>query len=111
MRASELCHRVKIQSKPSGEPARDEYNYKTPVEWEDYRTLCGKIEFLSVKDSINAKAIGSETTARLKLRKRNDIHTGMRVIHNGQIFQIVSPAKPDNINGQIYMTLELALVE
>ena len=69
------------------------------------------MEFLSVKDSINAKAAGSETTARLKLRKRKDIDSGMRVLFDGQTFQIVSPPKPDNENGRIYMTLELSLVE
>jgi len=111
MRASELCHRVTIQRKPPGEPEYDQHNYEIPTEWEVYKTLWGKIEFLSVKDLINAKAIGSETTARLKLRKRDGIGTDMRVLYNGQIFQIVSPAKPDNINGQIYMTLELAFVE
>ncbi|WP_180007716.1 phage head closure protein [Acinetobacter sp. YH16057] len=58
----------------------------------------------------NAKAAGSETTARLKLRKRDDIDSSMRVLFDGQTFQIVSPPKPDNENGRIYMTLELSLV-
>lgn len=77
----------------------------------EFKKLWGKLDFLSVKDSINAKAAGSETTARLKLRKRKDIDTGMRVLFDGQTFQIVSPPKPDNENGRIYMTLELSLVE
>ena len=107
MRASELCHRVLIQS---NEPTRDENNYETPV-WSDYKTLWAKIDFLSVKDAIQAKAAGSQTIARLKLRKRKDIDSGMRVLFDGQTFQIVSPPKPDNENGRIYMTLELSLVE
>ena len=107
MRASELCHRVLIQS---NEPTRDENNYETPA-WSDYRTLWAKVDFLSVKDAIQAKAAGSQTIARLKLRKRKDIHTGMRVLHRDQIFQITSPPMPDNTNGHIYMTFELAIVE
>lgn len=106
-RAGELCHRITIQQKTT---TYDEYNYETEA-WTEFKRLWGKISFLSVKDSINAKAAGSETTARLKLRKRKDIDTGMRVLYDGQTFQIVSPPKPDNENGRIYMTLELSLVE
>lgn len=106
-RAGELCHRVTIQKH---EVTYNEYNYETEA-WTEFKKLWGKLEFLSVKDSINAKAAGSETTARLKLRKRKDIDTGMRVLFDGQTFQIVSPPKPDNENSRIYMTLELSLVE
>jgi SPP1 family predicted phage head-tail adaptor len=88
----------------------DDYNYETEA-WTEYKKLWGKIEFLSVKDSLTAKAAGSETTARLKLRKRNDIDSSMRILFDSQTFQIVSPPKPDNENGRIYMTLELSLVE
>ena len=106
-RAGELCHRVTIQHRTT---VYDEYNYETEA-WAEFKKLWGKISFLSVKDSINAKAAGSETTARLKLRKRDDIDSSMRVLFDGQTFQIVSPPKPDNENGRIYMTLELSLVE
>ena len=106
-RAGELCHRVTIQHKTT---VYDEYNYETEA-WAEYKKLWGKISFLSVKDSISAKAAGSETTARLKLRKRDDIDSSMRVLFDDQTFQIVSPPKPDNENGRIYMTLELSLVE
>ena len=106
-RAGELCHLVTIQHKTT---TYDEYNYETEA-WTKYKKLWSKLEFLSVKDSINAKAAGSETTARLKLRKRDDIDSSMRVLFDGQTFQIVSPPKPDNENGRIYMTVELSLVE
>jgi len=106
-RAGELCHRVTIQYKTT---VYDDYNHETEA-WTEYKKLWSKLEFLSVKDSINAKAAGSQTTARLKLRKRDDIDSSMRVLFDGQTFQIVSPPKPDNENGRIYMTLELSLVE
>ena len=60
-RAGELCHRVTIQHKTT---AYDEYNYETEA-WTEFKKLWGKLDFLSVKDSINAKAAGSQTTARL----------------------------------------------
>ena len=106
-RAGELCHRVTIQHKTT---VYDEYNYETEA-WTEYKKLWSKVTFLSVKDGLTAKAAGSETTARLKLRKRSDIDSSMRVLYDGQTFQIVSPPKPDNENGRIYMTLELSLVE
>ena len=106
-RAGELCHRVTIQHKTT---VYDEYNYETEA-WTEYKKLWSKVTFLSVKDGLTAKAAGSETTARLKLRKRKDIDSGMRVLFDGQTFQIISPPKPDNENGRIYMTLELSLVE
>lgn len=106
-RAGELCHRVTIQHKTT---VYDEYNYETEA-WTEYKKLWSKVTFLSVKDGLTAKAAGSETTARLKLRKRKDIDSGMRVLFDGQTFQIVSPPKPDNESGRIYMTLELSLVE
>jgi len=106
-RAGELCHRVTIQHKTT---VYDEYNYETEA-WTEFKRLWSKVTFLSVKDGLTAKAAGSETTARLKMRKRKDIDTGMRVLFDGQTFQIVSPPKPDNENGRIYMTLELSLVE
>lgn len=105
-RAGELCHRVTIQHKTT---VYDEYNYETEA-WTEFKKLWSKVIFLSVKDGLTAKAAGSETTARLKLRKRKDIDTGMRVLFDGQTFQIVSPPKPDSENGRIYMTLELSLV-
>ena len=105
-RAGELCHRVTIQQKTT---VYDEYNYETEA-WAEFKKLWSKVTFLSVKDGLTAKAAGSETTARLKLRKRDDIDSGMRVLFDGQTFQIVSPPKPDNENGRIYMTLELSLV-
>lgn len=106
-RAGELCHRVTIQHKTT---VYDEYNYETEA-WTEFKKLWSKVTFLSVKDGLTAKAAGSQTTARLKLRKRKDIDSGMRVLFDGQTFQIVSPPKPDNENGRIYMTLELSLVE
>ncbi|WP_347473465.1 phage head closure protein (plasmid) [Acinetobacter thermotolerans] len=104
--ANELNCIVKIQKR---EVVYDEHNYETE-DWVLFKELWGRIEYLSVKDLINAKAAGSQTIARLKLNKRNDIDSSMRVLFDGQTFQIVSPPKPDNENGRIYMTLELSLV-
>lgn len=106
--AGELRHRVTIQHFIE---QRDEYNNLLDKAWVEYKKLWAKVEFLSVKDTLTAKVAGSETTARLKIRKRTDITTEMRVLWKGQTFQIVSPPKPDNENGEIYVTFELKLLE
>lgn len=106
--AGELRHRVTIQHFVE---QRDEYNNLLDKAWVEYKKLWGKIEFLSVKDTLAAKAASSETTARLKIRKRTDITTEMRVLWKGQVFQIASPPKSDNENGEIYVTFELKLLE
>ncbi|AXY57272.1 head-tail adaptor protein [Acinetobacter chinensis] len=106
--ANELRHRVQIQHFVE---QRDGFNNVTSKEWETYKTLWGKISSFSGKDLIAAQAAGSQMTARLKLRKRSDITTEMRVLHGEVIYQIVSPPQPDDINGNIYMTVMLSVTE
>lgn len=106
-RAGELLHRVTIQHKIT--PVDENNNELEPI-WSEYKKLWSKVEFLSVKDTLTAKAVGSETNARLKIRKRTDITTEMRVLWKDQTFQIVSPPKPDNENAEIYVTFELKLL-
>ena len=108
-RAGELCHRIIIE-KLSLE-SRDEDGNFLPSTWVEHKKLWAKVTWSSVKDVLTAKASNSETIARCKLRKRDDIDSSMRVLFGEQTFQIVSPPKPDNENGRIYMTLELSLVE
>lgn len=106
--ASELRHRVRIQHYVD---QRDQYNNSTGKDWIDYKTLWGKFSGFSAKDLIAAKAASSEVIARLKLRKRDDITTEMRVIFKDQIYQITSPPMPDDGDGNTYMTLMLSLSE
>ncbi|NWK74156.1 phage head closure protein [Acinetobacter sp. SwsAc6] len=106
--ASELRHRVVIQQYVD---QRDQYNNSTGKVWSEYKTLWGKLSGFSGKDLIAAKAAGSEVIARLKLRKRDDITTEMRVLFKGKAYQITSPPMPDDRDGNTYMTLMLSLAE
>lgn len=105
-RAGELCHRITIE-KLSLE-SRDEDGNFLPSAWVEYKKLWAKVTWSSVKDILTAQASNSETIARCKLRKRNDITTGMRVIYDGIIYAIDGPPLPDAENGKIYMTLMLS---
>jgi len=106
--ARELRHRVTVQEYTE---SRDQFNNSTGKAWVTYKTLWGKLSGFSGKDLIAAKAAGSEVIARLKLRKREDITTEMRVQFKGKIYQITSPPMPDDVDGNTYMTLMLSLVE
>ena len=106
--ASELRHRVEVLEYAE---SRDQFNNSNEKAWTTYKTLWGKLSGFSGKDLIAAKAAGSEVIARLKLRKREDITTKMRVQFKGKIYQITSPPMPDDLNGNTYMTLMLSLVE
>ena len=106
--ASELRHRVEVLEYAE---SRDQFNNSNGKAWATYKTLWGKLSGFSGKDLIAAKAAGSEVIARLKLRKREDITTEMRVQFKGKIYQITSRPMPDDLNGNTYMTLMLSLVE
>jgi len=106
--ASELRHRVTVQEFVE---SRDQFNNSTGKAWVMYKTLWGKLSSFSGKDLIAAKAAGTEVVARLKLRKREDITTQMRVQFKGKTYQITSPPMPDDIDGNTYMTLMLSFVE
>lgn len=103
-RAGELCHRVTIQKH---EVVFDEYNYKTE-QWIDYLTLWAKVTAQSVRDVIAAQSNQHQTIARCKLRKRKDIDSTMRLVHDGRMYAIDGPPLDDPENGKIYMTLMLS---
>ena len=105
-RAGELCHRIIIE-KLSLE-SRDEDGNFLPSTWVEHKKLWAKVTWSSVKDVLTAKASNSETIARCKLRKRDDIDTARRVIYDGTIYAIDGPPLPDAENGKIYMTLMLS---
>ena len=108
IQAGKLRHRITLQEYRS---ERDGYNNELDPVWTDVRKLWAKVEFLSVKDTLTARADGTEINARLIIRKRSDITTLMRVLWGGYVFQVISPAKPDNDDAQTYATFELKVVE
>lgn len=104
-RASELCHRVRIEKLTS--PRDDDGNILVPL-WTTHVNLWAKVTWLSVKDTLVAKANNSEIVARCKIRKRSDIDTTMRVVYDGKIYSITGEPLPDAENGKIYCTLMLS---
>lgn len=104
-RASELCHRIRIEKETSSRD--DNGNILDPV-WTIHATIWAKVTWLSVKDMLVAQANNSEIVARCKIRKRSDIDTTMRVVYDGKIYSINGEPLPDAENGKIYCTLMLS---
>lgn len=105
-RASELRHRVTIQKYVQG--GRDEDGYPIQGSWQLHKKLFAKVTHLSGDKLIAAQANQSKIVARIKLRYREDIENGMRVIHKGQTYAIDSPSLDDNGDSYTYVTFLLS---
>lgn len=104
--ASELRHKVEIQSK--GEGGRDEDGYDLPNAWTTYKNLWAKVTPVAARDLAIGQSELTEITTRLKIRYRTDINTSMRVIWKGKIYSIQSEGLDDNVDGYTYTTFNLS---
>lgn len=104
--ASELRHRVVIQSKGKG--GRDENGFPIPSEWTNYKTLWAKVTPVAARDLALSQSEVSEVVARMKIRYRTDINTTMRVLWKDDIYSIDSEGLDDNVDGYTYTTFNLS---
>lgn len=101
--AGRLNNRVTIQSRQVGVDAVGQ-----PVDvWVNYVQVWANIKFVSGIDSIMGGAEFSVTKCSVMIRKRSDIKFGMRLLYDGNIFDIVS-VRPDEENGdKMYLVCEI----
>ena len=85
MQAGRLDTRITIQRKTGG---TDAWGSPLPEAWADYASLWANIRFLSGTESIKAGADTSIVKASIRIRWRQDITAGMRVLHGAQTFDI-----------------------
>lgn len=85
LRAGELRDKVVIQQKTSG---TDAWGAPLPEAWADYASLWANIRFLSGTESIKAGADVSVVRASIRIRWRQDVTAGMRVIAGAQTFDV-----------------------
>lgn len=85
MQAGQLRDRITIQRKTAG---TDAWGAPLPEAWADYASVWSNIRFLSGTESIKAGADTSIVKASIRIRWREDITAGMRVVHGGQAFDI-----------------------
>lgn len=102
MRAGKLRHRIRIERPGyTQDPITGEIRH----EWELVADkVPAAIEPLSAREFIAAQAAQSEVTARIVIRRRDDIDATMRIIHRGRIYNIHG-VLPDPKSGLEYLTL------
>ena len=104
--ASELRHKVVIQTKVEG--GRDEDGYNLPNAWTTYKQLWAKVTPVAARDLAIGQSELTEVTARMKIRYRTDINTSMRVLWKGRTYSITSEGLDDNLDGYTYTTYNLS---
>lgn len=103
MRPSRLRHRITIQHRVSG---RDNETGEVTHSWVDlYAKVPAAIEPVSGRDFIAAKAEQSEISARIVIRYKDGINSGMRVIFRNSIYTLEAPPLTDQKSGLEYLTL------
>lgn len=76
-------------------------------QWQEYTKVWCEFVPLSVNSIITAQATNNQITARCVIRSRNDIKSGMRLVHDGTTYQIDGSPLPDPKTGREYLTLML----
>lgn len=84
-RAGTLRDRIIIQHKTGGV---DEYNQQLPEAWADLTMLWANVRHLSGSEAIKADANVSTVKASIRIRWREGINAGMRVLHLGAVYDI-----------------------
>lgn len=83
--SGDLRDRVTVQAKTSG---TDAWGAPLPEAWADYASLWADIRFLSGTESIKAGADTSIVKASIRIRWREDITAGMRVLHGAAVYDV-----------------------
>ncbi|WP_028698202.1 MULTISPECIES: phage head closure protein [Pseudomonas putida group] len=104
MQAGKLRHRIDIEEftqvrdPDTGEFAEPAWVAKWPK-------CPARVEPLSARDLVAAKAAQSEATARMVIRYRPGVLPTMRIIYRGQVYSIEGPPLEDPNSGLEYLTL------
>ena len=109
MQSGKLPHRITIEYETEGD--QDQVTGYVPVIWTEFAKLWGKLEGLSTKDQLQAQAVNSSMTARLKIRyssKSALINSTMRVLFRGKYWKIDGDPVADNESGLEWLTINLS---
>lgn len=83
--SGDLRDRITVQQKTGG---TDQWGAPLPEAWADYDSVWANIRFLSGTESIKAGADVSVVRASIRIRWRQDVTAGMRVIAGAQTFDV-----------------------
>ncbi len=104
MQAGKLRHRIDIEELTL---VRDEATgeFGEP-DWVPRWAKCpARVEPLSARDLVAAKAAQSEATARMVIRFRQGVLPTMRIVYRGEVYSIEGPPLEDDKSGLEYLTI------
>lgn len=102
--AGKLRHRVMLQARQEIiDPVTGARDYA----WVDVGKMWASVEPLSARDFVAANAVQSQVTARITIRHRDDVTAGMRIAHQGKLYDITG-VLADRDSGREYLTLPCA---
>lgn len=78
-------------------PGKGSTGQPKPV-WLAFAKPWAEVKSVSGRQFTSASAEQSEVTMTFKVRKRRDVLAGMRVMHNGQTFEVVAPLQNVPLN-------------
>lgn len=104
MQAGKLRHRIDIEEKLTPrDPVTGDYGEpQWVVRWE---RCPARVQPLSARDLVAAKAAQSEATARIVIRYRAGVLPTMRAIYRGEVYSFEGPALEDPRSGLEYLTI------
>lgn len=104
MQAGKLRHRIDIEEQTTPrDPVTGEYG---EPQWTARWSRCpARVEPLSARDLVAAKAAQSEATARMVIRYRAGVLPTMRIVYRGDVYSIEGPPLEDDKSGQEYLTI------
>jgi SPP1 family predicted phage head-tail adaptor len=106
--AGRFRHRISIQQKvmvldSNGDADQDPNTGEVPYIWTEFAKRWAAIEPLSAKEFIQSQATQSQITARIIFQLLPDLNAGMRIVHNGTVYNIHG-ILPDKDSGLWYQT-------
>lgn len=102
MQAGKLRHRVTIQQRAAGSPQKNPSG--APAEsWTDVATVWASIEPLKGREFLEAQAIQSQISVRIRIRYLAGVTAGMRAVHSGDVYNIEAPLDPEKRHIELHL--------
>jgi SPP1 family predicted phage head-tail adaptor len=102
LKAGSINKRVVIERQVTGSPAADEYG--APIyTWETLATVWAAVEPISGREFWAQQQVQSEITARIRIRYRNDVASGMRVVYGSRYYAIKSVIDPQEYHQELQL--------
>lgn len=98
-----LKHRVAIEQPATGQ---DELGQPVPG-WSTLATVWADIRYTNGAEAIRADAVGSKVRASVRIRRRTDVTSAMRVVHGVTVLQILAVLPDEQTRERIDLVCEV----